>query len=244
MPNSLPRILIGAPVRNRAWVLPYYLAALERLDYPKELLTFCFILNDSTDNSRELLFEFAKNHSTTIIERNQCAPEDREDRQERDRIYGPLAEVRNLLLSIAANLEIDYLFSVDSDIIVPPDILTRLLAHRKDIVAALIYNDYHFNAHENYPNRFPNIMIRREGLQSYRDYPLNSLFEVDVTGAVYLLSRKVIRKVRYGYHPQGEDIYFCQEAKERGFSLWCDSSIFCQHIMTRDQLKEFKQKGD
>lgn len=233
----MSKILIGAPIRNRAWVLPYYLAALDRLEYPKELLSFCFILNDSTDESRELLLDFYDNHdSVTIMDINQGSPVDREDRQDRDKIYGPLAEVRNLLISHAAIIGADYLFSVDSDIIVPPDTLTRLLAHQKDIVAALIYNDYHFNAHENYPNRFPNIMIHRNGLQSYRDYPLNSLFEVDVTGAVYLLSRDVCQQVRYGYHIEGEDVHFCHEAKGKGFSLWCDSSIFCQHIMTREQL--------
>lgn len=31
---------------------------------------------------------------------------------------------------------------------------------------------------------------------------------------------------------KGEDLYFCERAKEAGFTVWCDTTVKCQHIST------------
>ncbi len=241
---SLPKILIGSPVRNRARWLPYYLDHLTKLDYPKELIEYCFVVNDSVDESLRILQQFVADRPGQVWTWNLGQNEDdRDDPVYRaQEILAGLALLRNLLLDTAKASGADFLFSVDSDIMVPPDSLKKLVQNDKDICSALIYNDYHVNPEELELGRFPNIMFKDDSgsICHYINYPENQLFEVDVTGAVYLIKRPVFDAVRYGYHDQGEDIAFCEDAQRKGFKLWCDSRIFCQHIMTEEQLRRLE----
>lgn len=231
--------MIGAPIRDREWILPNYLDALIGLNYPKELISFCFIINDCTDDSKEIATAFINKakilgyRDAKLIHMNLGAKRDARDAT-RNEIYRSLSVLRNKLLSEIG--ESDYFFSVDSDIIVPPNALMELVNSKKDICSALIYNDLHFNSHNiTWPNRYCNILIERDGqITHYLDYPQDSLFKVHTTGAVYLLSRNVCRDCYYEYHPQGEDVGFCIVAKNKGYEVWCNSSIFCDHKMIKE----------
>jgi GT2 family glycosyltransferase len=228
-----PEITIGAPVRNRAWILRHYLDHLVSLDYPKDKIRFLFILNDSTDRSDEVLRDFKQEYKELyagieISVYNQHAPED-ERTWRREKIYHTLANVRNKLLE---QIETPYFFSVDTDILVPPNALKVLVESNKDIVAGVIRNDYIIQPDAEYPNQLTNLLIMKNGtIRHYMKYPLNDLFQVDVTGAIYLLKKEVCEQVRYGFDPQGEDVYFCLQAKEKGFEIWANSNVYAQHVM-------------
>lgn len=237
---SLPKIIIGAPIRDREWILPEYFNALLELDYPKELISFCFILNDCEDNSSTLVTQFMDlalkmgYRRVNVSTYNLNAVKDTRSSDIRAQIYHSLAKIRNYLLSQIEDE--DYLFSVDSDIIIPPDSLKKLVASNKDICSALIYNDLHFASPElRWPHRYCNILIEKnEGIKHYMNYPQKSLFQVHTTGAVYLLSKEVCQNVKYEFHKQGEDIGFCINAHKLGYGVWCNSDIFCDHRMRRD----------
>jgi GT2 family glycosyltransferase len=227
-------VLIGCPVRDRAWILPHYLAHLYRLEYPKELSTLCFVLNDSTDGTQAILEDFARAHEheyrrIKLVLFNQGAEKDVRQADIRRRVFLTLAKARNRFLEELGDE--DYLFSVDSDVLVPPSALTELLACDKDIVAARIWND---------PRKtIPNFLYR--GPWYYRHYsafPCPALFEVAITGAVYLLKRAVVEKVRYGDHLQGEDVYFCEDAQRHGFKLWVHTGVYCEHVMSPETAAE------
>ncbi|MNV44745.1 hypothetical protein D3C71_1365140 [compost metagenome] len=65
------------------------------------------------------------------------------------------------------------------------------------------------------------------------EWEKNKLLEIDLTGAVYLVDRKVLEQgVRYGFNFQGEDIYFCKEAQKLNFKIFCDTSIKPIHVMS------------
>ncbi len=233
--DEYPKVIIGCPVRNRGWILSSYLTSLYGLDYPKENIRLLFVLNDSTDNSEEILKEFKKDHESEydhidILTYNLRTPEDERTAKTRPKIYGNLAKVRNFMLS---KIETPYFLSVDSDILIPPYTLKYLLADNKKIVAGVISNDYIENPKAVYPNVRTNLMIQREDgkIVHYKNYPLDSVFKVDVTGAFYLMTKEVCEKVRYDYDIQGEDIPFCLNAKAQGFEIWADSRVFGQHIM-------------
>lgn len=225
--------MIGAPVHQRAWILPAYLERLLALDYPPHLTSLAFVVNDSSDRSREILEKFGKDHGSryrriTITTKNLGYPMDVRSNRHRDGIYYRLVQVRNRLLDELGDE--DCFLSVDTDVLVEPDLLRALMANGKDICSALIFNDRH--------NRFPNIMkvSPRGKLVHYRDFPGATLFPVAVTGAVYLMTADVARNVRYAYHRQGEDVAFCLEAAARGYGIWCDSRLRPRHVMYPDQL--------
>lgn len=245
-----PYVLIAAPVRDREFVLPHYLDHIDRLEYPKERISLLWVVNQSADRSEDRLREFQhrrRQHYRSIeIMRyfgHRRVPPDRRVTATRIRhTYSHLADVRNQIVDRLGDH--DYLFSVDSDILVQPDSLSRLMEHRKDVVSSLIYNGYIVSPHE--PWRYSNaIRIRQDGsLEPIANWYVKNapnltskLCEVDVTGACCLIHRSVLEAgVRYRFDRQGEDIPWCKDAKSRGFSLWCDFGVYSRHIMEPSML--------
>lgn len=227
----LPKIAIGCPVRNRAWVLDDYLSALHAIDYPyKEYL---FLLNNNEDASGTKLQAFMQEHKGLLYERyDEAAPGHRREEYNANG-YSHLAAVRNAFVDLfLQNTTCDYLFSIDSDIIVPPDIILQLLplTNTKTIIAAAISNIPEKALDGRTPGNF---MIDIKGfIQHPLKYPISGVMGVDITGAVYLIPRGVLESgVRYAPHPQGEDILFCLSAKAKGYQLFVNLDVLCEHRM-------------
>lgn len=229
----MKNILIGCPVRNREWILPEYLQALENLDYPKENLAFHFILNDSTDRSKEMLLTWksvveSNYRYIRITELNFDYPEDWGETRittnassltRKNKGYKALTVLRNLLLDLAwLDMKSDYLFSIDSDIIIKPDILLNLLQQKKHIIAGLVSNDS-----SNY-NFIP------------KGKTPKGIMEVSITGSIILISRKIIdnKRIRYSPGKTGEDEGFCLSAKAQGFKSYILNDLQ-NHIMRRNE---------
>ncbi|MBU7008573.1 hypothetical protein Ga0451573_003532 [Peptococcaceae bacterium DYL19] len=164
--------------------------------------------------------------------------------------YYWLAELRNKLLKKCINLNADYLFSSDCDILFKRDILKRLLSHNKHIVSSLLYNGYLVTKSIDEAYKYPNILrkvdnSRYEHIVTYRvkyfdKNSVDTLVPCDLTGACILISKEVCSKAKYGWHKQGEDEYFCRSAKQAGYDIWCDVSMFSQHVMSPELLEQFK----
>jgi predicted peroxiredoxin len=154
--------------------------------------------------------------------------------------YKNLAYLRNYILS---KIKTDYLFSIDSDILlINPETINLLIADNKDIVSSLIYNGY-IHKDGKFPHHYTNAMIKCElGYKHLAKMNIGNLLQnVDVTGAIYLISKNVLKNknIRYGIHNQGEDIPFCESAKKNGIDLYVDLGVYNQHIMNEDCLKLF-----
>ncbi|MBO8159799.1 glycosyltransferase [Thermosyntropha sp.] len=226
---SRAKVMIGCPVRNRAWILPEYLKALENLDYPHEYREYCFIINNSTDRTEQILQEFAVT-SLSKVKLIVCNLEKPRGHRRGEYSFKHLSYLRNLLLEHFMNSDCLYLFSVDSDIIVPPNALATLIEDGYDIVSALVGNGHYlgddqvFNIlREQTPGRYVHI----------KEFPQNKPFPVDCTGAAYLIHRRVIKeyKVRYSAERGAEDIGFCEKARLQGIKVYCDPRVRCLHIM-------------
>jgi cellulose synthase/poly-beta-1,6-N-acetylglucosamine synthase-like glycosyltransferase len=233
MKNDHPIVAIGCPIsKNR--VLLTYLEHIYNLDYPKNRIHLIFLVNNCTDNTYEILDTFRKYHNNEyreidiwIVDKLKPGYIDGDRYKKRD--YHAFAKIRNAWLSMISELD-QYIFSVDSDILLPSYSLKRLLSHRKDIVSLLIYNQagqYNILKERMFQNKYLGI----------HKFP-RGLIEVGATGAAILISRNVIDEgVRYEYHSQGEDLGFCQNAKNNGFKIYCDTSLEAQHIMNSNEKK-------
>jgi GT2 family glycosyltransferase len=225
----MSRIMIGCPVRNRAWILPFYLQYLTALNYPQEQIEYCFVINDSTDDTETILLEFARRFPTRLLYDNSSRPGGWKRGFYQ---FSRLADLRNRLLEEFLQSHCDYLFSVDSDILVPANCLQLLLQAEGDVVSALVCNGEEIG-----DDRFYNVFTLIENhLQPIRDFPRDRLFPVDCTGAAYLIKRRVISAgVRYNSRWGPEDVGFCREAKEHGFTIFCHGGVECCHIMQNSQ---------
>jgi glycosyltransferase involved in cell wall biosynthesis len=221
--------MIGCPVRNRAWILQDYLHSLLKMDYPSRLIEYCFIINDCQDQTPEILADFAATAPSPVYLVN-INLNTRYGHKRGEYSFKNLALLRNLLLERFLQSMCQYLFSVDSDILVPPNTLRDLMADRCDIVSALVCNG-HLVGQRNLFN-----VLEKTPQGNYvhiKKIPFNRLFEVDCTGAAYLISRQVIEDygVRYSAEYGAEDIGFCQRAKQQGIKIFCDSRVECIHVM-------------
>jgi FkbM family methyltransferase len=150
--------------------------------------------------------------------------------------YGySISQIRNLIADWAKRY--DYLFSIDSDIVIPRDALTKMLAADKDIISGL------------YIQRIPNThtlevyMDTQNGGCTNIPYQLikgRGVVEVAACGmGCALIKSEVFRKMPYPHffykeainHTDtvSEDVFFCMKARQNGFLVWADASIECDH---------------
>ncbi len=260
-------ICVACPISNREWILPYYLEHVYNLEYPKELISLYWIINNSKDNSEQLLKQFKHEHEheyksikLDYYYKNASSPPDSRDSKTRlSYTYIHLSNMRNMILDYSSKIN-STLFSCDSDILIPKDILYRLLNSDKKIISSLIYNGYLKNSTA--PYKYPNILnfnskekkfehISNWYVKNASNLTEEKLVKVDYTGAVYLIDNDVVsnKNVRYAMHPQGEDTSFCISAQKENYELWCYLNVFSYHIMSPHYLelylkdKELLQKG-
>jgi len=254
------KILISCPVCNRGWILPHYLEHIYNIDYDKKLIDIYWVVNNSTDSSLDLLKDFKEKYkleyNNIIIDIYNGKKNFKDDRVTAIRekfTYDWLSELRNRILKKCYSNDYDYLFSCDSDILVPRDVLKSLLSHNKDYVAGLIYNGYLFTPPDEAKDydpiinayKYPNILKKVEGgymhIVNYKvkNPTLNqkgTLIETDFTGAIFLASKDVCSIMKYAWHKQGEDCPASETAIKAGFKLYCDVSCYSQHMMNQKIL--------
>lgn len=125
----------------------------------------------------------------------------------------------------------DYLFFIDSDVSYPPDGLTRLLAHDVDIVGG----NYHMQTRD----KRSAVWTLEDKLYEEKDG--DTIFKSRaVPGGFLLIKVAALRKIkrpwfflRASSHPGGmigEDVWFCDTAREHGYDVWCDPTIHIDHI--------------
>lgn len=143
-------------------------------------------------------------------------------------------QVRNLIADWTVK-GYDYLFAVDHDMVFGRDTLKKLLAHDKDVVSGV------------YRQRLENQILEVYD-SSYRNWPASNLdgrlHEVGAVGfGCVLVKKHVLGAIGYPqfvYHQAlehintvSEDVDFCRKARSKGFRIWADTSILCDHIGQR-----------
>jgi len=143
---------------------------------------------------------------------------------------------RNLARRAFLESDADYLFFLDSDVIMRPDYLARLVAHGKDIVSGLYLANFIIDgkqqilpvAYERVDDRRVRHMLRHEIQEEH-------LIPVGCAGlGCVLLSQRVMKKISFRNIGEsttgGEDAAFYKDAIMAGFTPYCDTSIKCLHM--------------
>lgn len=146
-------------------------------------------------------------------------------------------QVRNLIADWGKRY--DYLFCVDSDIVLPKDALSKLLKADKDIISGVyiqrIPGKRIVELYEDYQGGQRNILI---------DEIPEGLMKVSACGfGCVLIKGHVLNTMEYPHFlyksaldhnfTYSEDTFFCNKAKESGFEIWADTTIQCGHKGTQ-----------
>ena len=120
----------------------------------------------------------------------------------------------------------DYVLFIPSDIEYTPDLLQRLLAHHKDIIAPFVYSN----------NVFYDIWAFSRGGRNFGQFSpdqAQSMFgakpiEMDTVGGVMLMRYEVIQRGAY-YTKTDVDRGLCSMARALGFTVWADPATEVVH---------------
>ena len=142
-----------------------------------------------------------------------------------------IAENRTWLVNKAIMAECTHILFIDDDMIFPPDTLTRLLKHNKDIIG-VVYHSRMFP---------PSPVVVLENGKVIPDKDLEPLMKCQHVGTgVMLINLEVFKKInrpwfKFETHEngctiRGEDAWFCKQARVKDYKIWCDTTIKIGHI--------------
>lgn len=155
-------------------------------------------------------------------------------------------QARNILVDIAIKNNIDYIFWIDSDIILPTDILKGLLEDNQDIICGYYIKKIEgkricelFGANPNDPESEVTPNILEEDLPK-----TNGIYNIKACGFGCTLIKTEVFKKMLETNPEelcfdyiwkkdkmcSEDILFCKKAEKIGFKTFVDTKYRCGHI--------------
>jgi len=144
---------------------------------------------------------------------------------------------RNLIREYAISKGYDYLWFVDNDVMPKSDALSRLLSHRKDMIAGVCLLPANVDGSTKV---VPNIYVIDQKDKGLTPVGLSEVMEdrvMDIASAGFgcvLVSRDVFEKIGIRYFENsmaGEDLAFFSDAREKGFSVFADSRVKCTHLV-------------
>lgn len=137
----------------------------------------------------------------------------------------PFSRERIVLKALAENCT--HLLFVDNDMVATPDAITKLLKHKKDIIAGLFFQRYEPYA--------PALSINDE-------HPIpKELTKVDWVGLAFtLINIEVFKNMprpwfELDFNPKhivGEDVLFFIKARKLGYDVWVEPKVDIGHLVT------------
>lgn len=226
----MKRILIGAPVRQDHNTFYKYLKALNQLDTKGCQVDFFFILHNSPRLKRFL----KPNQYIEYASQNEYKRDDVTHHWTNENLRD-VTVMKNALLRRTMEYKYDYFFLVDSDLILKPETLQRLLSHKNEIVAELFWTQWTPNT-DPQPNAWMYDFYSFRYEREYEKFRKEGLHRVGMSGACILIKREVLKAgVNYSpiynvSHSMWEDRAFCIRAAVHGFQIYLDTTCPPEHL--------------
>lgn len=245
------KLVIGCPIYKRDWILNRWIRAVISQSIPVSDIGFIFECSPDDTNTTAMLeawksydkniplFDIHYRNDINHFEHQQNG------RQWTISRYENMVELRNSLLKKVREIQPDYYFSLDSDILIEnPNTLELLIAHIKDgadAVSPLMFMTP-------IGNKYPSVMTWREDepdkAKRLERYPIGTYFQADVIMAAKMMSKEVYNNIDYSIHPQGEDVGWSLNCYRKNYKLFSASYIYAPHIMNQMMYNEYISKGD
>lgn len=241
------KILITAPVHQDAKIFKEYLWSLNRLIIPEgyEIQKHFYLHN--ADNLKKFLqpneYEIFKDE--TKVEESDVTHIWKQEN------FNAVTTMRTKALEYARENNFDYIFSVDSDVILQSTNLVELINSNKDIVAKMYWTIFDSNIpYFSMPNCYD--YINEKGQRVFKKGINNlkflGLHEVGVTGACTLIGKRIINEPLIDYFPikifsysKWEDYAFCIKAHALipDVSIYIDNMCSPKHLYRKEDYTKW-----
>ena len=264
----MSKILVGSPVKQQRSVLKEFLIGLEEVEKGDNEVAFYFVDDNADEESSKLLKEFARRNNTVLIKGTELFQSDDQydGHNWKSETLAKVTCYKNIIIQYCIEEQYDYLFLVDSDIILDKKSLLQLISDNVDIVSNVFWNQWQtngpltaqcfwipdiytqfkaFNVHYTFEEAHKIRMDMQETLKK------PGLYTVDGLGACTLISKHALEMgVNFTEIPNlkipGEDRPFCIRAGALGFDLYMDThypAYHCSREIFLDRVEEFKRDG-
>ncbi len=222
MPSTT--VAVCSLFRNRSRGIDYFRAALEAQISPEIELVYSFVEGDSKDDTHARLAEWGREDPRLRLQKIDVEPvTDFSDR------VAKWAMLANAAIEGLAGIRHDYVLWCESDLCLPPDLLSQLVADQVDVVAPGIflggyfYDTWGFRGLDG--RKFENVAPYHPAYQPF------ALTELASVGSTVLFRREVFDSgVRFrGVHEDGLLVGVCNDARARGFRVFLDSRVTIVH---------------
>lgn len=253
------RVLVGSPIYQKPEILAMFLASLNKLVSQSIIIDFLFIDDNINAESRQMLAAFKRAGSAVFIVRGQEAGEyicTEESHTWNNTLIFKVANYKNSIIQYTLENNYDFLFLLDSDLVVHPNLIEHLKTLNKDIVSEIFWSQWYpeqpfepnvwlFDEYDLVPKTpvealtEPEKLIRKTKFLNQLKHP--GVYEVGGLGACTLISRNaLLQKVNFTLIKNltiwGEDRHFCIRAAVLGIELFVDTHYPAYHIYRESDL--------
>lgn len=263
--NENTKVLIGSPIRQTYNILVNFISSLSNIMEEGINIEYFFIDDNDDINSSTLLKNFAVESKNKVIieagEKIDTYVRTEDTHYWKESLIWKIAQYKNRIIEYAKENCYDYLFLIDSDIMLHPKTLSSLINSNKDIICEVFWTRWQKNADElpqvwmcdeySFITKERNeILTEEESNKRYTDFieklKKPGIYEVGGLGACTLISKKALNKgvnfnKIYNLSFWGEDRHFCIRAAALGFKLYVDTTYPAYHIYRREDLKGVEQ---
>ncbi len=266
------RILLGSPIRQKPLILQEFLQSLDRLEKVNYTIDYFFIEGNDHPESKKLLADFAKDKGSRCLLfseseamlKTACICNESTHYWREDIIW-KIASFKDQMIQKAKEEKYNYLFLVDSDLVLHPHTLEQLILAKKDIITNNFWtkwtpdspplpqvwvSDHYTLFHHEINEQLTQEEIHKRTLDFLQMLQKPGVYEVGGLGACTLISQEALnRGVSFARIKNltfwGEDRHFCIRAAALGLTLHADTHYPAYHIYRESELagvEEFKKK--
>lgn len=256
----MERVLLGSPIYQKPKILSAFLASLSSLSEDTFEVDFVFIDDNIDSESSNLLKQFKAEEENAIIfegeKKSEYICDDNSTHKWTHNLTLKVAEFKNKIIEYALAERYDYLFLIDSDIVVHPYLIEHLKKQRKMVISEIFWTQWHagqgygpnvwlYDQYGLAPLEFGETLSQEEtelrSNQFLTKLKIPGVYEVGGLGACTLIDREALQK-GVNFNPIknltliGEDRYFCIRAIVLGVNLYVDTHFPAYHIYREKDL--------
>jgi hypothetical protein len=201
---------------------------MKMLDYPSEQLRIITVEGDSEDDTLATLMNWRKVDKRVHVVRCNTGKPHYGSVVSPER-FAVLAEVFNTALDEVDLEWSDYVLFTPSDVRFKADTLSKLLAHKKDMVAPFFWGK-----DERFHDTWGFATLNGRSFTKFSVFEVDNfsngdLMEMSTVGGMVLIDSKVL-KAGCRYTPEEVDRGLCKMARAKGFSVWADPRTYIEHL--------------
>ncbi|NGX37569.1 MAG: hypothetical protein K1000chlam2_00725 [Chlamydiae bacterium] len=256
------KILLGSPVRQKPAILEEFLASLDRLEQKNYSLDYYFIDDNDSPISKKLLQDFSdkKKEKCAIYHPDRSHTKsyncDECSHHWSETNVWKVAAFKDQMIQYAREQGYDFLFLIDSDLVLHPRTVDQLIRAKKDIVANIFWTQWQSNQvflpSAWLMDQYVQCDLKREEKISGEEAKNRAFTFLDqlkkpgvhevggLCGCTLInkssLKKEISFKEIKNVTLWGEDRHFCIRAAALGLSLHIDTHYPAYHIYRESEL--------